>query len=178
MVYGTKPAHKLYLTLKQGFDSFTCVHRYSGDRLDYHVNFRWGGGNQRWELLKSLEAKKNLQGLFENKEFFIRLVKKYDEIDYQYGDLLFQDCGLHSVCCEILDDSDSIFTPCKYTVSCKTIPDLIELISYRGRFTEQVSNGMSVEASGRLESVHIQKTGEFYKRLVLGETPTDYLVPI
>ena len=112
--------------------------------------------NEKWNLLKSIESKKNLQGMFEEKEFFIRLVKKYEDIEYRYGDLVFQDEGLHSVYCDISDDTDSIFTPCTYIVSCKTIPTLTELVSYRGRFTEQVSKGMHVEASGRLESVQIR----------------------
>lgn len=178
VVYGIEPARKLYSTLKQMLDSLTRIHRYSGDLLDQHVIFRWGRDNQMWELLKSIESKKNLQGLFENKEFFIRLVKKFDEIGYKYGDFTFQDCGLQSVCCDILDDSDSIFTPCKYIVNCKSIPELTEIISYRGRFTEHVNKGMRVNIRGRLESVHIQKTGESFKRFILGENPSDYLIPV
>jgi predicted nucleotidyltransferase len=178
VAYGIKPARKLYSILNMEFDSFTCIERYSGEALNQHVNFRWGEHNERWDLLKSIEAKKNLQGLFEGNEFFIRLVKKQDETRYKYGDLIFQKEGLVSVYCEVLDDSDSIFTPCTYIVNCGTKPDLIELTSYRGRFTEQVTTGMNVKASGRLESVRIQKTGETYQRLVLGENPADYLVPI
>jgi len=178
VVYGIKPAQKLHSILKQRFDLLDCIHRYSGDMLDQHVNFRWGANNKNWELLRAIEAKKNLQGVFENIEFFIRLVKDPTEIDYNYGDCVFKNEGLHSVRCEVIDDSDSIFTPCTYSVNCKTIPNLIELVSYRGRFTEQVSNKMNIEASGRLESVHKLKTGESHKRLVLGENANDYLIPV
>ncbi|MGD2072830.1 MAG: nucleotidyltransferase domain-containing protein [Candidatus Thorarchaeota archaeon] len=178
VVYGTKPSYQLYSTLKSGFDTASCIHRYSGKMLNRHVNFRWGKNNRKWSLLRSIEAKKNLQGLFEDKEFFIRLVKKNNERKYKYGDIIFRNAGVHSVCCEVIDDSNSIFTPCTYLVTCKTIPDLTEIVSYRGRFTEQVRNGMNVKASGRLESVHIKNTDETYKRLVLGENSSDYLIPI
>ena len=178
VVYGIEPANRIYSTLERKFDSISCIHRYSGDMLNQHVNFRWGRNNQNWDLLKTIESKKNLQGLFENKEFFIRLVKKYNELYYRYGDVIFQDNGSYSIYCEIVDDSDSIFTPCRYSVNCETVPELTELVSYRGRFTEHVGRGMSVKAKGRLESVQIRKTGKFNKRLVLGENSADYLIPV
>ena len=58
------------------------------------------------------------------------------------------------------------------------LPKLKQLVSYRGRFTEQVSSGMSVRAKGRLENVLDSSTGENYQQLVLGENSSDYLIPI
>jgi predicted nucleotidyltransferase len=78
----------------------------------------------------------------------------------------------------VTEDSNSIFTPCEYLVECNEIPNLRKLVSYRGRFTEQISKGKSFEAQGRLEMVTNHKDEDQYLQLVMGELPTDYLIPI
>ena len=56
-------------------------------------------------------------------------------------------------------------------------PKLRQIVSYRGRFTEQVSIGQSVNAKGRLERVIDTSTDESYQQLVLGENSTDFMIP-
>jgi predicted nucleotidyltransferase len=84
----------------------------------------------------------------------------------------------HRTCCVIKDDCESIFTPCVYIVESSNNADLRRLVSYRGRFTEQVTTGMSVSTGGRLERVVDTTTGDCFQQLVLGENSTDYLLPI
>ncbi len=48
-----------------------------------------------------------------------------------------------------------------------------EVISFRGRFTEQASQGERILARGRLERVRSE--GSEYYRLVVGEGPRDVL---
>jgi predicted nucleotidyltransferase len=154
------------------------MERYSGKKLDSIVSFRWGADNRWWKTLRKIESEKVLQGLFRSNDFFIRIVKTPGEEKCKYGDIEYQDRGRVAVRCTVIDDSNSIFTPCFYEVSSDDIPELELLTSYRGRFTEHVHRGMSVEAEGRLEM--IKQTGSYVSQfqLVLGENPDDYLVPV
>ena len=53
---------------------------------------------------------------------------------------------------------------------------LREIVSFRGRFCEQASNGEMVEAQGKIELVTNKKNGDEFYRLILGNKPTDYMV--
>ena len=177
VVYGSDACHMFYSNLVEKFQSITGIERYTGSVLDDHVSFRWGAHEDMKSIFREIERKKVLQGLFEEYHFFVRLVKNPEDLDYIYGDVSFKMKGQQLVHGEILDDTDSIFTPCEYQVECNDLPDLRKLVSYRGRFTEQISKDMMFEARGRLEQVIDHKVGEQYMQLVLGELPTDYLIP-
>jgi predicted nucleotidyltransferase len=177
VVYGSDTCRRFYSNLCENFDSIAGVHRYSGLLLDEHVSFRWGAHENLKPVLREIERKKVLQGLFENYHFFVRLVKAPDDIEYAYGDFSFQLKGCRFVSGKIVDDSDSIFTPCEYLVETDDLPDLRRLVSYRGRFTEQISKDTMFDAEGRLEMVTSHKEGNHFLQLVLGELPADYLIP-
>ncbi len=176
VIYGEKPARKVHSILKKQFHAIGNLGWYAGELLDKHVTFRWGE-NPRWrDVLRKVESNKVLQGLFGGYEFFIRMVKSPDEIGYKYGDFTIHNEGTLTVKCHVTDDHDSIFTPCAYGVQCDRLDDLRKLVSYRGRFTEQVSKGMDVKAKGRLESVMDRRSGEEFSQIVLGESWDDYLI--
>jgi predicted nucleotidyltransferase len=178
VIYGEKSARKVYSILKEQFHAIGDLGWYADELLDKHVKFRWGE-NPRWcDVLRKVESKKVLQGLFGGYEFFIRMVKSPDEIGYEYEDFEIHNEGTLIVKCHVTDDHDSIFTPCAYGVQCNRFGNLRRLVSYRGRFTEQVSKGMDVEAKGRLESVADRRSGEEFSQLVLGENWDDYLIPL
>ncbi len=178
VIYGEKPARKVYSILKEQFRGIEDLGWYTGELLDKHTTFRWGE-TPRWrDVLRKVESGKVLQGLFGGCEFFIRMVKSLDEIEYEYEDFKFHNEGTLTIRCHVIDDHDSIFTPCAYEVQCDRLGNLRRLVSYRGRFTEQVSKGMNVEAKGRLESVTDTRSGEKFSQLVLGENWEDYLVPL
>jgi len=177
VVYGFEACRRFYSELAKNIKSIKGVERYSGFLLDEHVNFRWGKHNDLRNTLKEIERKKVLQGLFEGYHFFVRLVRNPNDLDFAYGDVSFQEKGQRLVSGKIVNDSESIFTPCEYVVECVNPINLRKLVSYRGRFTEQVSNGMDFEAKGRLETVIDHKKNLQYFQLVLGESPTDYLIP-
>ncbi|MFW9832531.1 MAG: nucleotidyltransferase domain-containing protein [Candidatus Thorarchaeota archaeon] len=178
VVYGLKTCQEFYSRLSQNISSIAGIQRYTGNLLDDHVSFRWGAHTEMKSLLREIERVKVLQGLFEGYHFFIRLVKTTDDLDYVYGDFSFQMKGQNLVSGIVTDDSNSMFTPCEYLVECGEVPNLRKLVSYRGRFTEQISKGMAFEARGRLEMVTNHKDGDQYLQLVMGELPTDYLIPI
>ncbi|MFW9965542.1 MAG: nucleotidyltransferase domain-containing protein [Candidatus Thorarchaeota archaeon] len=178
VVFGSKPARKIHSLLKAKLDSFLEIEQYHGDRLKRHVKFRWEKHEQWMKLLQMIESQKVFQGLFRSYDFFIRAVKLPEEIDYNYEDLVIRDEGIQTVSCVVVDDSDSIFTPCIYTVESDDMTELQNLISFRGRFTEHVFAGETVEARGKLEVVTNSNTNESFTQLVLGEDPLDYLMPI
>ena len=177
VIYGEKEGLEFYKAFSENFDKIPEISRYSGKMLDDHVAFRWGSISSKTKL-REIEARKMLQGLYKNYEFFIRIVKKSHETGYKYSDFEFENLGLRSVHCKILDNSSSIFTPCEYGVKCEELPNLTKLLSYRGRFTEHVRKGMIVEARGRLESVSTREKKDYFLQLVMGEDPNDILIPI
>lgn len=177
VVYGDSVGKKFYKGLRENFDGIPNICRYSGSALDSHVEFRWSSSLQK-DKLKEIEASKVLQGIYNSYEFFIRMVKLSEEVGHKYGNLKFEGHGPLSVHCKIVDDSESIFTPCYYIVECEQHPKLTKLVSYRGRFTEHVQRGMIVEAKGRLESVQTSEGNILFLQLVMGESPDDFLIPI
>lgn len=176
VVYGEKAGRTLHLGLKKNDESIIGLKRYTGKYLQQHTQFRWGSNNQHLETLSSIERDKLLQGIFNDQEFFIRIVKTPDEMEFGYNDLSFESLGTRVLTCEVLDDSQAIFTPCEYQVECREIPDLVSLVSYRGRYTEHVCQGMCVNARGTLERVN-HRDGRNWLQLILGESNADYLLP-
>jgi predicted nucleotidyltransferase len=164
--------------LSKNFNRIEGIRPYYGDFLNSHVKFRWRNLVKYRDTLEKIESGKILQGLFNGHEFFIRLVKRPEEIDEYYGKMRYEMMDYYRAHCIIKDDSDSIFTPCVYVVESSDNVDLRRLVSYRGRFTEQVTIGMSVSAKGRLERVTDTTTGDCFQQLVLGENSNDYLLPI
>lgn len=177
VVYGSDACRKFYSNLCRNIASIMGVERYAGSMLDEHVSFRWGALENLKSILREIERVKVLQGLFEGVHFFVRLAKTPDDLDYVYGDVSYQMKGQQLVSGKVVDCSDSIFTPCEYLIECNDYPKLRKLVSYRGRFTEQISKDTSFEALGRLEMVFNHKENDQYMQLVLGEIPTDYLIP-
>jgi predicted nucleotidyltransferase len=177
VVYGLDACRKFYINLSKNFASIEGVEHYEGTLLDEHVSFRWGAHENLKSILHNIEQAKVLQGLFEGYHFFVRLVKTPGDLDFVYGDVSYQMKGQQMASGRIVDDSESIFTPCEYQVECDDLPSLRKLVSYRGRFTEQISKGASFEAFGKLEIVTNRKRNDQYMQLVLGEHPTDYLIP-
>lgn len=177
VVFGLEACREFYSGLSENISSIIDIERYNGKMLDEHVAFRWGVHTDLKQILREIEQAKLLQGLYRGYHFFVRLVKNSDDLDYLYGDVSFEMRGHQLVSGTVTGDSDSIFTPCEYMVECNENPLLKRLVSYRGRFTEQISQGATFEAQGRVEIVTDHKKNDRYLQLVLGELPTDYLIP-
>ncbi|MFW9786652.1 MAG: nucleotidyltransferase domain-containing protein [Candidatus Thorarchaeota archaeon] len=177
VVFGERACRKFYSELFQAITTIPGVTRYVGSLLDEHVSFRWKAHTKLRPILREIEHAKILQGMFGGYHFFVRLVKTPKDFDQVFGDLSFQMRGQQFVSGSVIEDSESMFTPCEYLVVCDEIPNLRKLVSYRGRFTEQVSKGASFQAQGRLELVRDHRENDQYLQLVLGELPTDYLIP-
>lgn len=173
VVYGEHSGRSLYKRINR----CPVIERYTGSELERHVEFRWGKLGQDTDVLAEIEQQKRLQGTFNGSEYFIRLVKHPQESAYRFGDRRF-DFVEHLVCeCTIMDDQHSIFTPCVYDVESASQPSLRQIVSFRGRFTEHVHTGDRVNVRGRMERV-TEKQGRIYTRIVVGESPHDYLLPL
>ena len=177
VVFGESVCDKFYRKLEHNFDEIPSLERYSGDPLDEHLKFRWGDLVEYQDTLREIERGKILQGVFEKYHVFIRLVKRRQDITESFGQIVSKKSELKEVQCLVIDDRESIFTPCVYRVESSNHPELKQIISFRGRFTEHVSKGDSVKAKGRLEYVVDTNTDERYQQLVLGESSEDYMIP-
>jgi len=177
IVLGESACFDFYNNLKYNFENIPGVECYADDLLEKHLSFRWGGLIKYHDILGEIERKKILQGIFQGHQFFIRLVKRPQDITESFGQMISENLGFREIQCMIIDDKESIFSPCRYRVESKDLPDLKWIISFRGRFTEHVSKGDIVNTKGRVENVLDTSSNQIYKQLVLGEDSSDYLIP-
>jgi predicted nucleotidyltransferase len=128
-----------------------------------------------------LQARKVNEGRFRGRQVFIRFVKLPAEEGERYGDLCFEPLGQVVIRARVGDARDAIFTPCRYRVEDVTglegsLPACPrEIVSYRGRFSDQARAGEWVVARGSLEVVTPQR-GPVFHRLVVGGQAGDYLL--
>jgi hypothetical protein len=135
-----------------------------------------------------LQNRKVNEGRFRGREAFIRFVKRPAEVKERYGDPRFEPLAPATIQARVTDDGDAavaerdgIFTPCRYAVEEATFPDgppvanLREIVSFRGRFSEQARVGEWAVARGSVERV-IPRSGPAHHRLVVGGRAGDYLL--
>jgi predicted nucleotidyltransferase len=119
------------------------------------------------------------QGRFLHQDYFLRCVKDWQEISERYGESHYMPLGTCTVSARVVDDSESLLTPCRYSLDkTRVLQGSVryrprEVVSFRGRFAEQAYTGERVMARGRLELV--QSKVQKYLRLVVGEDPSDVL---
>jgi predicted nucleotidyltransferase len=128
-----------------------------------------------------LQRRKVNEGRYRDRAFFLRFVKQPEEFGERYGERRYQFVGRATVRATVHDDSDAIFTPCCYGVrkvavlEGPQVDDLREIVSFRGRFSDQLRTGEVAEATGTIEWV-VQEAGESYHRLVVGGRAGDWLL--
>jgi predicted nucleotidyltransferase len=133
------------------------------------------------ETMLLVDGLKSMHGIFGGHHYFVRAVLNWDQVQRQYGDYTFHPLGQARVRCTITKDRDGLFTPCRYEIDDvkflkgKAVDDVREVVSFRGRFTEQVRQDEEVIVQGSLEAV--QQGKDQWVRFVLGDQPTDILLP-
>jgi len=183
VVYGSENCWKahsaLKSTLKEGSDPFKA---YDREDLKILFDFRSKDTFVGFEDFVRTESRKVMQGKFMSTDYFVRFVKDWDEVDENYGDIQYRNAGYPRVKATVVDDSQSIFTPCKYGVEDVTviegdkIQSIVEIASFRGRFCEQAKIGEVVIAQGKVEQVIDKKHDREYFRLLLGNKPADFMI--
>jgi predicted nucleotidyltransferase len=175
IVYGERNAIRTYNTLKILIEKKE-IKPYDTESVKKVVKSRWSDTEIDLSNFMDIEMKKILHGIYKNTEYFIRLVKTGNERRE-----ISRQIQLVRGRAVISDDRLSIFTPCKYRLDKVTVINpqidypVSELMSYRGKFTEQVKKGDLVEFRGTLEEV--EQANQKYFRVVLGG-PGDYLIPV
>lgn len=117
------------------------------------------------------------------RQYFVRFVKLPNEYGRRYGERRFESMGPATLRGHVIDDREAIFTPCHYVirdvkfVEGKAIQDVTELVSFRGRFSDQARAGEEAVAKGQLERV-FYADGRTYHRLVIGGQRGDYLMAL
>jgi|Deesub1362B_J571_1020462.scaffolds.fasta_scaffold00005_192 hypothetical protein len=147
--------------------------------------FRKAGYTIPYELFINMERRKLIQGVYEDTEFFIRFVKKAEELD-EYGYYRYRPLGRVWLEGEVYDASDAIFTPSRYLIKVSNIEligwksdlDLSKKIiisSFRGRYSQHINEGETVVVEGLLEEIY-RKDELYGYRVLIGESVKDYII--
>jgi predicted nucleotidyltransferase len=183
VIYGCENCAKTHSSLKKMLQNGTSPFRpYSLRELKTLFEFRSKDTAVGFEDFVKTESRKALQGKFDETDYFMRYVKDWDEDCEKYGDVLFKNVGYSKIRAVVTDDSESIFTPCKYRVEdAKVVKGtdagaIAEVASFRGRFCEQARTGESIIAQGKVEQVTDTRTGREHYRLLLGNKPSDHII--
>ena len=139
---------------------------------------RWGDSGLDLKKLGSSEVRKILHGRVDARDYFFRLLKLPQEVEIEDDS---RPLSVVRLTARITDAEGAIYAPCSYSIedceyldSCG-LPIASQLLSYRGKYTEQAEEGDLVEARGTLEKVVIR--GERSFRVILGRKG-DYMIPL
>jgi len=182
VVYGSRNCRKVHSALKSLLqEKESCVRSYHLDELGKLFDFRSKDTVTSFEEFVRTESRKVLQGKFMGRDYFLRFVKDWNEVEERYGMVHYKPEGYAKIRARVLDDSEGIFTPCHYKINRvevlegNHVTSIEEIVSFRGRFCEQAKNGETVVAQGKVERV--QEEGEReYQRLLLGNKASDHMV--
>jgi len=181
IVYGVRESHKVLEALKES-QCKTLLERYNEAGIRRLYGARSMQNAMSFTKFLMHEKRKLLEGRFRRRNYFIRCIKDWNEVEEKYGDRHYYPSGSSIIHGAVDDDSENILTPCVYGVSRakvlrgkrRAVPS--QIVSFRGRFCEQAFQGERVRARGRLERV-VDRSGEWY-RIVIGESPSDYLIKV
>ncbi|MBS7646384.1 MAG: hypothetical protein QXL91_00120 [Candidatus Bathyarchaeia archaeon] len=183
IVYGVENCRKVHETLKTLLkEKDTPFQSYSLEDLRKLFDFRSRDTFMNFEDFIMVESRKSFQGKFMGRDFFIRFVKDFDEIDERYGDVHYKNCGYAKIEALVVDDSEAIFTPCTYKIEAVKIIEgpklqpINEIVSFRGRFCEQARKSETIVAQGKIEHVTDCRSNSEHFRLLIGNRPSDFMV--
>lgn len=179
MVYGVASAKRVQQALRALLEEDQSFHAYRTPDLKRLLAKRDLQQAITFRDFELQERRKMFQGTFERHDYFIRCVKNWEEITERYGEARFTPIGEYTVSAQVADDRESLLTPCRYLL--EQVQVIVgdpsrspsEVVSFRGRFTEQARQGERILARGRLEAVRSEESEYF--RLVVGEGPADVL---
>ncbi len=182
IVYGRKNCLAMHKTLKQLMkEEKSHVSPYNLDDLKRLYSFRSRDTQMPLEDFLRIERQKFSQGKYKDKDFFIRFLVDWDEVNEKYGDKKYIPMGNARIKAKIVDASNSIFTPCSYQISKTEILEgnkshlIKEIVSFRGRFCEQAVEGETIIAQGKVEKT-IEKDKKQHLRLILGAKVSDFML--
>jgi predicted nucleotidyltransferase len=185
VVFGEACCLRVHKTLQRLLDTASCAElkRLDPEGMQELHAQRFPDTGMDFLEFEALEKLKANQGRFRGRTWFIRFVKNPDEAWNRYGEFRYEPNGRMTIQAAVADSRDAIFTPCRYLLSdvCSAgrmpVPDLHEIVSFRGRFCEQARAGDRILAAGTLERIRDSR-GRVRYRLLLGNSPEDTMVAI
>jgi len=174
--YGEEAGRRMYEALRRLRENLEWISPYDERTVGRVLEARWGDTDLEIERLRGIEIRKTLHGLVCGRDYFVRLVREAEETEATSSTPLCK-VRLRAV---VAGADDAIFTPCTYHVKDCVLQDapghheVSELVSFRGKFTEQAREGDVIEARGTLEKVVYR--GRTAYRMMMGGRG-DYLVP-
>ncbi len=183
VIYGEESCRRVYQTLESLMkNEKEGVRTYTKEELKTLYIFRSQDTKMPFNSFIKTESRKVLQGKFLSHDFYVRCIKDWNETEEKYGDTVYTKVGHGKIGAEVVNASEAIFTPCRYSVDNVQVLGgnhggdyVAEIASFRGRFCEQARFGERVVAQGKLEKVQ-KKSGETFFRLLLGGSPSDFMV--
>lgn len=178
IVYGRENGRKAYESLKELRRETNWITAYDEENVTRVAWSRWADSGLDLKKLGSLEAQKILHGRVDNRDYFFRLLKLPQEVDYEDDS---RPLSVVRLIARITEAEGAIYAPCSYLIKdceyldSRGLPIASQLLSYRGKFTEQAKKGDLVEVRGTLEEVVIR--GERSFRVILGRKG-DYMIPL
>ena len=115
------------------------------------------------------EKRKYNRGIVDNTMFDLLFTREWDEITEKYGDRRYKSLGFVKIEGKVLNDDFAFDNPAVYKIECYNDEDIKEVVSFTHTYAGQCFNGEEIIARGKLEEV-IDKSGERYKRIVVGTT--------
>ncbi|MFB0563165.1 MAG: hypothetical protein ACETWM_18345 [Candidatus Lokiarchaeia archaeon] len=180
IVYGEKNCCIAYEALRTLFSKENSVIKaYDEEGLRSLYEFRVKDTLMSYEDFVFSEKRKYMSGKINGRDIFMRFLKEPGEISERYGDVKYVSLNNARIEGVVLDDKEAMFTPCRYIIEhTKTLkgkaPKISEIVSYRGRFCDQVREKERVIAQGKIEKVSTKS--ETYYRLLLGGEKEDFLI--
>ena len=178
IVYGLRESRRVLEAL-QGSECNMLLERYDKAGIRRLYEARSMRNAMSFSAFLMHEKRKFLEGRFRTRDYFIRCIKDWSDVEEEYGDRYYHPLGSSTICADVDDDSENILTPCVYKVtrakvlSGKKTAVPRQVVSFRGRFCEQAFQGERVEARGTLERV--VDGSEEWHRILIGESRLDYL---
>jgi predicted nucleotidyltransferase len=182
IVYGRKEGRDVQLALRRAH--LNPEQGIAGYRLDTYrpvYNLRWSASGIPIETMIQVDGPKAMHGIFGGHHYFVRAVLDWNEVQRKYGDRTYKRIGYARASCKITKHTDSLFTPCQYEIDDvnplkgNSCDNAIEIVSFRGRFSEQAKQDEKVIVQGTIEEVRTQN--ERWTRFLLGDNPQDILLP-
>lgn len=187
IIYGTDTSLKFQEKLEDILNKDGNCRKYNKKEFLSHYKWRVGGSDISFDDFMKSEQRKLHQGIFKGTEFFIRYIKSREDWQGTFYDYKYNNCGRIKLKAEILNDSESIFTPCSYKIKVikvleSNIPykklninNLKKIVSFRSRFSEQANQGENVFVEGKLEKVIFQDNIIFF-RIILTDQVKDKMI--
>ncbi len=183
VVYGVENCRRAYAALENLLkDNASQFKQYSREELQALFDFRSKDTIMSFEDFARIESRKAFQGMFDGTDYFIRFVKDWSQVSEQYGDVCYKNIGYAKITAAIAEDSEALFTPCKYKIENVKVAEgpklepIREIVSFRGRFCEQARKSEAITAQGKVERVTDKREEKAYYRIILGNKPSDYMV--